>query len=109
MVKSTSVGSKGPDYNFDGGGASNGNCYDSCFAAKSSREHRESCENVTKKVHSILKSLDIPIYCYDDELNNLRDNISKLGESLRWNRMKVFNLDNDLNKTILGVRKGVWK
>lgn len=61
--------------------------------------HQRACggkREVIDKVHSIIKSLDIPIPCYDSKLTDLRNAISKCGESLKWNRITVSNLDDDL-------------
>lgn len=74
------------------------NSYASCFSAKSAGEHIEACTKVMEKVHSILKSLNIPAYGYDDKLTELQDNSSELGDCLKWIRLKVSNLDVDLSK-----------
>lgn len=68
-----------------------------CFVSiKSIKEHVEASEKVIDKVHSIIKSLNIPIPCYDSKLTDLRNAISKFGKSLKWNRITVSNLDDDL-------------
>lgn len=69
MVQSSSYESQW--YNYEGGGVSDANSYETCLFAKSVRKHVEECE----KVHCILKSLDIHIYHYDDELNELKGTI----------------------------------
>lgn len=66
------------------------------------KETVASREKVIDKVHSTLKSLNIPISRYDYVLNNLRNIIYEFSESLKWNRVRVSNIDDNLSD----VRKG---
>lgn len=84
-------------YNSGSGGMWDANSYDTGFSTKSAGEHTEACEKAIEKVHSILKSLDILVYKYDDELNELKYNILEFRESIRWNQRKVSNFDDDLS------------
>lgn len=58
----------------------------------------ELWNKVTAKVYSILKSLDIPFFRYNDELIELQDNISELGGSLKYNRLKVSDFNDNLSR-----------
>lgn len=60
----------------------------------------EACDKVTDKVHSIIISLNISAYRYDDELNELRETISELSRNIRWNWRKVVNLSDGLSKCL---------
>lgn len=51
------------------------------FLAKIVWEHFADSEKVINKVHYILKSLDMPIFRYDSELNDPRDMIFDFSES----------------------------
>lgn len=82
----------------EGGSESDGaNVFRSCFSTKSAREHMESFNKGTEKVHYILKSLYIPTFHYIDELE-LLDNIFELGGSLKYNRLKVSVLNYNLSR-----------
>lgn len=67
------------------------------FFMKSACEHKEASDKVIKNVHSILKYLDIHVYHCNGELNELRENISELVKSLRWNKLKVSNLNDNFS------------
>lgn len=85
----------------NGDNSNDAGSYSSCFSTKSVGEHMESCNKFKEKVHSILNSLNIPFFQYNDELTELQENISKLVKSLKYNRLKVFNLNDTLSRSQL--------
>lgn len=70
-----------------------------CLSTKSIKQHVAASEKVINKVYSILKSLDIPVSHYDFELTDLWNTICKFCESLKWDRIRVSNLDDDFSRS----------
>lgn len=56
---------------------------------KTVKEHVTEFEKVIDKVHSILKSHDIPISCFDFKLANLHETVSNLSDSLKMSHKKL--------------------
>ena len=83
-------------YANDGGKAS-----DSCFATKTIKEQVSKYEKVVDKVHSILKSLNIPTPHNDYELNDLHYTIYDFSDSLKRNCISNSNLNDNLNRVTI--------
>ena len=75
------------------------------LSAKSVREHVVEYEKVINKVHSILKSLNIPVNRYDSELTELRVRVPNLSECLKRTCIKNFDLDDSFS---IYVYEGYW-
>ena len=71
---------------------------DKCFAAKPVSERINDCDQLTKKVQSILESLQIPVTNYEKELNELKFKFSNLSGSLMQTRLANSNLTEQLNR-----------
>lgn len=86
MVRSTNFESQ--EYFTDEGAKSK-----VCYVTKSVKENARECENVINKVHSIHKSLNIPVTRYDFELTELCATVSNLSECIK--RSCIKNSDHD--------------
>lgn len=98
MVKSVDSYDQGSESEL-GDNSDDAKSFASCYSTKNVDEYMESCNKVTEKVHSILKFLNVPIFKYNDELTELQENISELGGILKYNRIKVSNLNDHLSRS----------
>lgn len=67
---------------------------------KTIKEHLFQCEKVSDKVHSILKSVDIPISRFNTKLTDLHDVVSDLSDSLRKTLTRNSNLYDTISRII---------
>ena len=71
---------------------------DRCFAAKLVNEQINECDELIKKVQSIIVSLQIPITNYEKELNVLKSKFSSISGSLTQNRVTNSNLTDQISR-----------
>ena len=70
---------------------------DRCFAVKTVSAQINECDELIKKVQSILVSLNIPITNYEKELNGLKSKFSSISGSLFQTRVTNSNLTDQIS------------